>query len=190
MIVSSLTNCLRKQMVKKSPLVRNETEVLQHGDFQSHNMESCQWEFVWIWFFIKRLWVEIMQGISFQIIFNHCPSRTGCNLTHATKGKVKQRATNLDTDRRGEWFQIVTRRDICEINASMHIYIRCRRVVMGYRRVVMGYLTALFKVLQGPELNRHGWTGVGRLGKAKLLSAVQTLTLLIRGTWGNRNAVC
>lgn len=103
---------------------------------------------------------------------------------------MKQRATNLDIDRRGEWFPIVTRRDICEINASMHIYIRCRRAVMGYRRVVMGYLTPLFKVLQGPELIRHGWTGVGRLGKAKLLSAVQTLTLLIRGTWGNRNAVC
>lgn len=54
--VSILTNCFRRQMVS---IVRNETKVLHHGDFQSLNTESGWWELVWVCFLIRRPWVEI-----------------------------------------------------------------------------------------------------------------------------------
>lgn len=79
---------------------------------------------------------------------------------------------------------------ICKINALVLIYIRSRRVVMGFRRLVTGYITALFSVLQELELNWHGWTYIDRWGEARVLNAGQTLTLLICGTWGNRHALC
>lgn len=74
------------------------------------------------------------------------------------------------------WFQTVTERETCEINALM-FFIGCRKVVMGIELL----FTALW------DLKLHWWSWICT---EKQSNWVQCKSLLICGTWGSICDIC